>query len=134
MLSCLGPTYRVLEHFEHHLTQFDTGMFVCLLVCPFVGRQVCMFVCYLSIFYSPPSSLPTPHPSLPLFSVVFSTGLAERQALVKHYLKEEGPNWLWNLQINFNLLFYGVGCKRELVMKFVGEYLHGCHVLAIDGR
>ena len=27
-----------------------------------------------------------------------------------------------------------VGCKRELVMKFVGTYLHGCHVLAIDGN
>ena len=42
-------------------------------------------------------------------------------------------HWLWQLQLNFNLLFFGVGCKRKLLEQFAEDSLEGEDVLLIDG-
>jgi len=56
-----------------------------------------------------------------------------REELAASHLEAWG-DWLWYLQLNFNLLFFGVGCKRELVESFVADRLGGEDVLSIDGK
>ena len=40
---------------------------------------------------------------------------------------------LWLLQLNFNLLFYGIGNKRKLLMSFAQKMLTGEDVLFLNG-
>jgi hypothetical protein len=42
-------------------------------------------------------------------------------------------NWLWLLQLNYNLLLYGVGSKTKLLRHFVDTHLNGEDVLMISG-
>lgn len=63
----------------------------------------------------------------------FDPMLKDRSNLVESHLARNGLSWLWRMQIDYNILFFGVGCKRSLLSKFVGEFLHGNEVLMIDG-
>lgn len=42
-------------------------------------------------------------------------------------------NWLWLLQLNYNILLYGVGSKTKLLKHFVSTHLIGEDVLMISG-
>jgi Origin recognition complex subunit 2 len=63
----------------------------------------------------------------------FDPMLKDRSILVESHLAKNGLSWLWRMQIDFNILLFGVGCKRTLLSKFVQDYLHGNEVLMIDG-
>ena len=63
----------------------------------------------------------------------FDPMLKDRSNLVESHLVRNGLSWLWRMQIDYNILLFGVGCKRSLLSKFVGEFLHGNEVLMIDG-
>lgn len=56
----------------------------------------------------------------------------EREALASSQLSQ-WSQWLWYIQLNFNLLLFGIGCKAKLVKAFVTQRLHGEDVLSIDG-
>ena len=56
----------------------------------------------------------------------------DKEVLLKCHLKNEF-DWLWRIQLNFNLLLYGVGCKEKLLNSFIKECLTGEDVLIIDG-
>lgn len=56
------------------------------------------------------------------------------QDLSQRYLDMNGLGWLWQMQQDFNILLFGVGCKYELLRKFCDEYLYGHQVLMIDGN
>jgi len=58
---------------------------------------------------------------------------ADRDALLKGYLKAAHA-WLWQLQLHFSVLLFGVGCKEKLLSAFCKEYLSGEDVLMVDGR
>lgn len=55
-----------------------------------------------------------------------------RRRLQAFYLKHSKA-WLWQLQLNHNLLFFGIGCKRKLLEQFAEDSLDGEDVLMIDG-
>ena len=55
-----------------------------------------------------------------------------RRRLQTSYL-ESSMHWLWQLQLNYSLLFFGVGCKRRLLEQFAEDSLEGEDVLLIDG-
>ena len=44
-----------------------------------------------------------------------------------------GSDWLWQLQLDFSLLLFGVGCKSKLLSSFANQFLSGEDVVAIDG-
>ena len=69
----------------------------------------------------------------------FERRLASNDPLVPHrgdlsrvYLADWN-HWLWYMQLSFNLLFFGVGSKRQLVSDFCSKRLDGEDVLSIDG-
>ena len=57
-----------------------------------------------------------------------------KQEILKHYENHEFMTWLWSLQTNHNLLFYGVGSKLRLLKYFVRKCLDGEDVLMFSGK
>ena len=57
----------------------------------------------------------------------------ERELSVREYIKG-AHHWLWQLQLNFSVLLFGVGCKEKLLNCFVKENLSGEDVVMIDGN
>jgi len=45
--------------------------------------------------------------------------------LLQQHLLSQADSWLWKAQLNFNILWYGAGCKRRLVKLFVETHLKG---------
>ena len=54
--------------------------------------------------------------------------------LTQRYLDMNALGWLWQMQQDFNVLLFGVGCKRDLLRRFSDEFLHGHQVLMINGN
>ena len=54
--------------------------------------------------------------------------------LTQRYLDMNALGWLWQMQQDFNILLFGVGCKRDLLRRFSDEFLHGHQVLMINGN
>jgi Origin recognition complex subunit 2 len=57
----------------------------------------------------------------------------DREVLIQQHLSDNALSWLWRMQIDYNILLFGVGCKRALVRTFAAEFLAGQHILMIDG-
>lgn len=57
----------------------------------------------------------------------------DRENLIQQHLTDNAFGWLWRMQIDYNILLFGVGCKRSLVRTFATEFLSGQQVLMIDG-
>ena len=57
---------------------------------------------------------------------------AERQSLAAKHL-QGWSHWLWYMQLHYNLLFFGIGCKAQMIQEFVIDRLSGEDVLSIDG-
>lgn len=57
---------------------------------------------------------------------------APREALFKAHLRR-AYMWLWQLQLNFSVLLYGVGSKVRLLNTFAKDYLSGEDVIMLDG-
>jgi Origin recognition complex subunit 2 len=57
----------------------------------------------------------------------------DREVLIQQHLSDNALSWLWRMQIDYNILLFGVGCKRALVRTFATEFLAGQHILMIDG-
>lgn len=58
---------------------------------------------------------------------------SDRDQLLRGYMKGAHA-WLWQLQLNFSVLLFGVGCKAKLLQAFCKDYLVGEDVLMLDGR
>ncbi|KAJ1969476.1 F-actin-capping protein subunit beta [Dispira parvispora] len=56
----------------------------------------------------------------------------EREALANLHA-QHFPQWLFELRNGFNILFYGLGSKRQLLTKFVLEYLQDSPVVVVNG-
>jgi hypothetical protein len=56
-----------------------------------------------------------------------------REKLLEKHMSRRNE-LLWQLQLNFSLLFYGVGSKKGLLDRFIELALSGEDVLSIDGR
>lgn len=57
----------------------------------------------------------------------------DREVLIQQHLSDNALSWLWRMQIDYNILLFGVGCKRALVRSFATEFLAGQQILMIDG-
>lgn len=57
----------------------------------------------------------------------------DREVLIQQHLSDNALSWLWRMQIDYNILLFGVGCKRALVRTFATEFLAGQQILMIDG-
>ena len=55
------------------------------------------------------------------------------KAELLEFYKSHFLEWLWTLQLNFNLLLFGIGSKRALLEQFSNQHLNGDDVLSIDG-
>lgn len=49
-------------------------------------------------------------------------------------IASEFKDWVWELLGGFNILVFGIGCKRKLIDKFSSEFLCGQFVFEIDGN
>lgn len=58
--------------------------------------------------------------------------IATRRERLKYY-ESLFINWLWLLQLNYNLLLYGFGAKSKLLRHFAETHLAGEDVLMISG-
>lgn len=52
----------------------------------------------------------------------------------KQRIDYDGYQWSFQLQSNFNLLLYGVGCKKSLIQTFAKTWLAGEDVIEINGN
>ncbi|KAK9370238.1 origin recognition complex subunit 2-domain-containing protein [Lipomyces kononenkoae] len=57
---------------------------------------------------------------------------SSRETLIKLH-ETLFPQWAFELSQGFNLVLYGVGSKRELVLSFAEEYLYDTTVLVVNG-
>lgn len=57
----------------------------------------------------------------------------DRENTIQRHIDDNALSWLWRMQIDYNILLFGVGCKRSLMRKFVNEFLIGHQVLMIEG-
>jgi hypothetical protein len=53
--------------------------------------------------------------------------------LIQKYLDKMGVKWLSLMGADFNILIYGFGYKKPLMLKFIEDYLNGSKVLRMDG-
>ncbi|KAI8099715.1 origin recognition complex subunit 2-domain-containing protein [Halteromyces radiatus] len=56
----------------------------------------------------------------------------ERATLTAHH-EQHFPQWLFELQSGFNLVFYGYGSKRKLINKFAMEVLNDGPLIVVNG-
>ncbi|KAK9240931.1 origin recognition complex subunit 2-domain-containing protein [Lipomyces kononenkoae] len=57
---------------------------------------------------------------------------SSREALIKLH-ETLFPQWAFELSQGFNLVLYGVGSKRDLVLSFAEDYLYDTKVLVVNG-
>jgi hypothetical protein len=56
-----------------------------------------------------------------------------KESLLRKYIYESCYDWLWKMQLNFNILLYGYGSKDGILNSFTRECLSGEDILSIDG-
>jgi hypothetical protein len=60
--------------------------------------------------------------------------LAEARDGLRHgYRRDCFSDWLWKMQLNFNILLYGFGSKTKLMKSFCDDCLSGEDVVSISG-